>query len=158
MATRVSDKASSLFMLALFAVIVMLSLILVVFGSNVYRAIEQGRTADNVARAGTAYIISRVESVDAADALSRRAGPEGDMLILAENVSGQTYETRLYLSDGELCEEYALAGAPVDTENATAIVASDVFDFSYSRGLLTVTTSSGTQCVALQTSQGGAGL
>lgn len=158
MAERGKDKATSLFMLAMFAFIVILSLILVVFGSNIYRSIEQARTADNVSRAGTAYIASRVAASDSADSLSRRQGPEGDMLVLTEIVNGQRYETRLYLHDGGLLEEYAVAGAALDYANATPIVDTEVFSFSYADNVLAVTTSAGTQYVALRTPQGGEGL
>lgn len=158
MAERSSDKAHSFFIIVLFTLISLLSLLLVIFGSSIYHAVEQSRTADNVERAGTAYLASRIAASDSVDALSRAQGPEGDMLVISEQVNGQILETRLYLYQGQLLEDYALSGTAINPHGATPIVSTEVFSFSYDDGLLSVRTSSGTQCAALRSRQGGEGL
>ena len=158
MADHEKNRSSSVFMLVLFAFIVALSLILVVFGSSIYRHIEQTRTADNVTRAGTAYLASRIAAGDNANALSRRQGPQGDMLVLTETVNGQNYETRLYLYNGQMLEEYKPADAMIDPASATAVVDTDTFTFSYADGLLRMETSSGVQYAALRSPQEGGNL
>ena len=53
-------------------------------------------------------------------------------------------------------QEYSLAGSGCTPEKATEVTTSDTFDFSYSNGLLAVTTDQGTAEVALRYMQGGA--
>ena len=58
--------------------------------------------------------------------------------------------------EGKVVQEYSLAGSGYTPEKATEVTASDTFDFSYSDGLLAVTTDQGTAEVALRYMQGGA--
>lgn len=168
----------------LFALFVIVLLMAILAGTDVYRALyQEGETADNqrlsltllandvrandqigsVARAWVTEDTVSVEEVDAdGGALSLAAVAEdahggfiqGPALVLRETLPGGVYETRLYRYDGTIMEEYALADAPYDPEKATAIVASSVFDFSYQDGLLTIVTDAGEVSVALRTAGG----
>lgn len=168
----------------LFALFVIVLLMAILAGTDVYRALyQEGEAADNqrlsltllandvrandqigsVARAWVTEDTVSVEEVDAdGGALSLAAVAEdadgrfiqGPALVLRETLPGGVYETRLYRYDGTIMEEYALADAPYEPEKATAIVASSVFDFSYQDGLLTIVTDAGEVSVALRTAGG----
>ena len=93
---------------------------------------------------------------DSKGAIAQGQGPEGKSLVVVEPLDSGTYETRFYLYEGKVVQEYSLAGSGYTPEKATEVTASDSFDFSYSNGLLTVTTDQGTAEVALRHMQGGA--
>ncbi|WP_302961950.1 DUF4860 domain-containing protein [uncultured Adlercreutzia sp.] len=167
----------------LFALFVVTLLMAILVGTGVYRALHQeGAAADEqrlsltllandvrandqidaVARAWVTEDAVQVEVAEGADGLAAAADAAGEArslfsgpaLVLRETLPSGVYETRLYCYDGTIMEEYALADAPYDPEKATAIVASDVFDFAYEGGLLTITTDAGSVSVALRSAGG----
>ena len=75
--------------------------------------------------------------------------------MVVETLDSGTYETRFYLYEGKIVQEYSLATNAYTPERATEVTESSSFDFSYSGGLLRVTTDQGTAEVALRYTQGG---
>lgn len=84
------------------------------------------------------------------------SGPEGRSLVIVEELQSGTFETRFYLYQGRVLQEYSIAGTPYTPEKASIVADSDTFEFTYSKGLLSVTTDQGTSNVALRSAQGGA--
>ena len=107
-------------------------------------------------RKGAGLICNVVRANDSKGAIAQGQGPEGKSLVVVEPLDSGTYETRFYLYEGKVVQEYSLAGSGYTPEKATEVTASDTFDFSYSDGLLAVTTDQGTAEVALRYMQGGA--
>ena len=83
------------------------------------------------------------------------SGPEGPSLVLVEYLDTGTYETRIYLINGAIVEEYAISGTPYDASRAVKLADSSKLLFSYEDGLLTIVTDQGTTEVALRSMQGG---
>lgn len=167
----------------LFALFVVVLLMAILTGTGVYRALHQeGEIADKQ-RLSLTLLANDVRANDQIDAVARAwvteervlvdeaAGSslgepsveaavveasvlDGPALVLRETLPSGVYETRLYLYDGTIMEEYALADAPYDPEKATAIVRSSVFDFTYENGLLTIVTDAGRASVALRSGGG----
>ncbi len=75
---------------------------------------------------------------------------QGPALVLRETMDTGVYETRIYRYDDVIMEEYALADAPYNPGKATPLVQASVFDFSYEKGMLTITTDAGQVTVALR--------
>ena len=75
---------------------------------------------------------------------------------MVERLESGTYETRIYRYQGAIVQEYAIAGRPYKPNNATKIIESDKFEFSYENGLVTIVTDDGEWCIALHSAQGGA--
>lgn len=98
-----------LYPLLLFAIIVLSLLFLVMTGTGLYSAVVDSQTRNREARAALSYLAARVHAADAAGAVSVGEGPEGAALLLRENADGETYETRIYLYEGALREEYGTA-------------------------------------------------
>lgn len=72
------------------------------------------------------------------------------MLVLAEPGDDGTYETRIYVYDGFLCEEYGTADQPLNPEAAMKIGEDETFALCWLEGdLLQVTTSSGSAKMAV---------
>ncbi|MBQ9068859.1 MAG: DUF4860 domain-containing protein [Eggerthellaceae bacterium] len=146
-ATKKSSYAK--FEILLFALIIGTLLLTLGMGVSVYRNISIQRWADEQNRTGLTLIANSVRITDSIDAVGVGAGPEGQALVLTERFDDGAYETRIYLHEGFIVEEYALAGAPYAPERATQLVESSTFTFSYANGLLTVRTDQGTQEIML---------
>lgn len=150
---RVFGRVFTALLFALFVVTLLMALLV---GTGVYRTLYDVRTDANETRLGLNLIANSVRANDAVDAVAVGSGPEGRSLVLVERLESGTYETRIYFFEGQIVEEYALADAAYTPEKATKIVASDLFDFAYENGLLTVSTDQGSIDIALRSVKGGA--
>ena len=138
--------------LAVFFIALLLALIA---GVLVYNNITSIQQETNTQREGVGLVTNTVRANDGKGAVAVGQGPEGRSLVIMENLSSGTYETRFYLSEGKVLQEYSLEGTAYTPEKATVITASNTFSFTYSHGLLSVTTDDGTSEVALRSLQGG---
>lgn len=148
--SQAAGSSGHMFTALLFALFVIALLLAVVAGTNVYRNLNDVRSGADEARLGLTLLANNVRANDAADAIAAGTGPEGRSLVLVERLDSGTYETRIYRHKGNIVEEYALADAAYTPEKAVVICPSDVFDFSYGNGLLTITTDQGSADVALR--------
>lgn len=147
------------FAILLFAVFVIVDLLALASGASSYGTLNaMQRTNDNrIMTLGP--IISSVRATDANDSIRRSDdAPEGHGLVLVEHDAEGTYETRIYLYEGNIMQEYALQGSPYMPKKAVVLAPSSTFDFTYDResGLLSVTTDAGSASIALRNRQGGA--
>lgn len=138
--------------LGVFFIALMLALIA---GVSVYSSISNSTAATNTARQGAGLIVNVIHANDAQGAIGVGQGPEGRSLVVTEKLDSGTYETRFYLYQDKVVQEYSIAGSEYSPENASEVIQSDSFDFSYKHGLLTVTTDQGTAETALRSMQGG---
>ena len=100
-ATRPKDPAAAC-ALALFGLLLGCMLALSGFGAQVYRALTAAQARNNASRAALSYVSARLRAADTAGAVALGAGPEGPALLLRE----EGYETRIYLYEGCLVEEW----------------------------------------------------
>lgn len=154
-ATQESKDTGKLFALLLFALFVAALLMAIVAGTGIYRSLSQMQSSAGDARLGLNLVANSVRANDAAGSVAVGSGPEGRALVLVENLDSGSYETRIYLYQGSIVEEYALASAAYTPAKATKIVDSSTFDFTYSSGILTVTCDQGSVDIALRSVQGG---
>ena len=79
----------------------------------------------------------------------------GAALLLRENADGETYETRIYLYEGALREEYGTADDALDPQDSERIVDAKSFSIEQVRpGLLVVSTEYGSADIALRSGRG----
>lgn len=145
-----------LFTLMLFAVLACSMLLAVVAGTTAYNGLHDLRQNADTIRSSQNLIINSIRANDVTDCAAIAQGPEGEALILTESEGGNSYETRIYLSQGHVVQEYALASSPFTPEKATVLANSSTFDLKYSKGLLTIITDQGEAYVALRSVKGGA--
>ena len=141
--------------IALFMVFLVMVLVSLVVGTRIYSRLYTQQASIDEARLSASLLANYVRANDAADSVERGTGPEGDALVLVERLRSGTYETRIYLYQGSLVEEYAVAGMPYHPEDATPIAESSSFSFALEGGFLTIETDAGTAEVALRSTQGG---
>ncbi len=147
-----NGRAFPTLLLAVFFVALLLSLIA---GVTVYKHISDLQNESNAQREGLGLIINTVRANDATAAIAQGEGPEGKSLVIVEHATSGTYETRFYRHDGKILQEYSLAGSAYTPEKASKVAESATFDFSYTDGLLSISTDQGTAEVALRYTQGG---
>ncbi|MCI8468908.1 MAG: DUF4860 domain-containing protein [Eggerthellaceae bacterium] len=140
----------------LFALFVITLLLAIMAGTRVYSALSDMRTQTDDDRLAMGLLVNSVRADDAIDAVSVGAGPEGPALVLTERLNSGSYETRIYLYQGQVVQEYSVAGTPYTPDKATPVVRTDTFTFTYSDGLLSIVTDEGTADVALRSVRGGA--
>ena len=124
-------------------------------GGVAYRAVVTQKTAVDADRTALSLLSGYVRANDTVGAVGQGQGPEGPSLVLSETDQADTYETRIYLYEGAIVQEYAVSGTPYAPDTATKVVDSKTFSFAYRDGLLTIDCDQGTATVALRTAQGG---
>jgi len=155
---RRSERASRRFFTIALLVVFFLALMGgLAVGVSVYSSVASTQAETNAMRMETGLVASIVRANDATDALGTGTGPEGPSLVMTERLSTGTYEMRIYLYEGQIVEEYSVAGTPCTPERAQALMPSESFDFSISGNLLTVTTDQGSVDIALRCAQGQTG-
>ena len=112
-------EVSALVLVSLFA---MLSLLLVGIGTKGYTAVTESALKISRARDSLSYVSGKFRVMDGSADVSVRPLPEGDALVFAFALEGEAYETRIFLADGWLCEQFAQADAPIDGELSERIV------------------------------------
>lgn len=151
-----SQSMGRLFTILLFVMFISVLLLAFMAGTSVYKALS---TMDNIAneqRAGLSLLANSVRGNDAIGSVGVGIGPEGESLVLTEYFQSGTFETRIYLYQGEILQEYTLAGTDYVPSRAVTLVPSNTFEFTYEDGLLSLTTDQGTSNITLRTLREGA--
>ena len=147
-------QSTPFFAMALFAMILCI-LGLILIGAGLYGRVVQSQSQNETQRSCLSYVVSRVAAADTTGAVFVEDGPEGDMLVLAEPGDDGEYETRIYVYDGFLCEEYGTAGQDLNPEAAMKIGEDETFTLCWLEDdLLQVTTSSGSVKIAVHSGGG----
>lgn len=149
-------RGGRLFTTLLFAVITLFLMVAFLVGTNAYRSTDNMRTDADEMRLGLSLISNSIHTNDMTDAVGVAQGPEGPALVLTEHTDNGAYETRLYLYQGNVMEEYSRAHSAFTPDRAREVVPSSSFDFEYKNGLLTIYTDQGSTSVALRSVRGGA--
>ena len=144
-----------IFLMILLASFIIIDRVAIAAATGSYRSLHQTQVDSQQGMLALGPVVSTVRANDAAGSIARGRGPEGESLVIIEKLESGTYETRIYLYQGNVVEEYAIAGTPYTPQKATVLGASSAFSFSYKDGLLSITTDSGTANVALRSVQGG---
>lgn len=145
---------SAPFSLALFVLMLGCVLVLALFGAQVYGALTVSQNRNKAVRASLSYVAARLRAADEVQAISVEPGPQGDALILSDAGEDTGYETRIYVYDGQLMEEYAAEESSFDPAAAQPVARTGAFTVTMDDGLVTVTTDQGTVRVFLHTGEG----
>ena len=153
LASRGGSRSAHLFTSLLFLVFTCALLLALATGVGVYRHIHATSSATEKARLAGALVTNVVRSKDAEAAVSLGTAPGGGQsLVLTERLDSGTFETRLYLYDGALVEEYVPAGTAYDPAHAEPLVAASAFavELDEDAGALRVTCDTTTTFIALR--------
>lgn len=151
------NNANRALILVLFVVIIVCLLASLALGVNVYRNMVSHKSELQQIRLETSLVANSLSQLDKAGAVSVRQEAQGTMIVASEKSGGSTFETRFYLYDGWLVEEYVLSSIEPNPQNADRLVKTSVFDAQLDDAsrLLTITTDAGTTHIAIRSDEGG---
>ena len=149
---RSSTRVFTIVLLAVFFIALM---IMLASGVTMYRSVANDQLEANAMRIQAGLLTNTVHANDVAGAVGEGTGPEGRALVLTRvDADGDKFETRLYLYQGEIVQETAMAGRPYAPERAEQLMDSSTFDFELADGLLVISTDHGDTAIALRSDQG----
>ncbi len=126
-------------------------LLLVNFGARSYSNVVDSQYDNMDNRALGAYLAASVKANDSAGALRVDDSEYGNVLVVTDAESG--YALRYYLYNGQLAEDFARIGSPLDPENAQMIGPTGTISVEFEEGLLTVTTDAGRTLLYLRSGE-----
>ncbi|MBO7675524.1 MAG: DUF4860 domain-containing protein [Atopobiaceae bacterium] len=151
------NRLGRAFSVLLFMVFVIADMLALVAGASAYGSLTAMQNKNDQEIMTVGPLVSSVRANDTHGSVRKTMdGPEGEALVLVSNDASGTYETRIYLYQNNIVQEYALAGAHYTPSKATVLAKSSTFSFEYHDGLLFIHTDAGTTKVALRNMQGGA--
>lgn len=154
--TKETRKVQRAFSILLFAVFIIVDLLALVAGTSSYGSITKMQQQNDARVMTLGPITSSVRANDVQGGIASGKGPEGKSLVLTQHDQQGTYETRIYLYQGKIVQEFSLSGTPYTPEKATKLSDSSTFTFAYDDGLLTINTDGSEAKIALRNLQGGA--
>ena len=93
-----------LFILLLFASLVLVCILLIAMGCGVYENVLDSMNRNDDSRTVSAYLLQKVRQDQDLGAVSCGTLDGTDAIILNQNLDGEAYCTYLYCHDGKLCE------------------------------------------------------
>jgi len=101
------NNMAALASLLLFAVFSICAVSSLLFGVESYRNVV--KTADEVyeTRTPAQYVLTKLRQANAPDAIGYESFADGDMLVISENIDGEEFATKIYVSDGSMYEMFA---------------------------------------------------
>ncbi len=110
-----------LFMLSLFCVFAICSIVLIIFGADIYQD-TVNKTNDNyLERTSVAYITEKLRQTDMDQSVSIVNTDGIDMLTIESEIEGKMYSTRLYEYDGHLYECFSRSDIILSPDAGQAI-------------------------------------
>lgn len=123
MKQRKEHMTDILFVMALFCVFSASSLLVVIFGANVYRGVSRQMSLNYDLRTSLTYLAEKVRQGDTrGNVLLSQVGEE-DALVLRQEMEQGVYHTWIYPSQGTLYEVTVREDTPVKPGDGQAIMA-----------------------------------
>lgn len=143
-------RFSGFYTLILFGLVVATLMVALLFATTVYGAINNDRVEGDESRAALNVVANSIRQSDASDFVTSKSGPEGSALVLVEHTKNGDYETRFYLYNGVLMQEYSRQGTKFNPDDAVEIAKMNSFSFEIDDSLITVSTDKGQVAVAIR--------
>ncbi len=96
-----------LFVLSLFCVFAASSVLLILFGADVYKKTVSQMDSNYTSRTSIAYITEKIRQSDTSDSIHITSQGDTQILMLTNTIQGIPYATSLYEYDGYLYELFA---------------------------------------------------
>lgn len=105
--TKQQHLIDILFLLSLFCVFAISSVILILFGADIYRKTVSQMDTNYTARTSIAYLSEKIRQSDSEGSIIISQYDETDILMLTTDIDGITYATSLYEYNGYLYELFS---------------------------------------------------
>ena len=103
-----------LFVLSLFCVFAVSSVVIILFGAHIYRSTVSQMDDNYTARTSIAYITEKIRQADEKNAIEIRNENGHQILMMTTMIDDTAYATSLYEYDGWLYELFARTDIPLD--------------------------------------------
>lgn len=120
-----------LFVLSLFCVFAVSSVLLILFGANIYKKTVQQMDSNYTSRTSIAYITEKIRQSDTANSIYLTSQEETQVLMLINTINGIPYATSLYEYDGYLHELFARTDMKLPLDAGQPIM--ELHDLSFSQ-------------------------
>ena len=118
-----------LFVLSLFCVFAFSSVVLILFGADIYKKTVSSMDSNYASRTSVAYLTEKIRQSDTYDAISIDCSSGSEKLLMTREIDGQTYATSLYEYDGYLCELFARPEIELPADAGQQVIPISQLDF-----------------------------
>lgn len=136
--TATKHHIDGLLALLLFGVFAVCVLGVLLTGAQVYSRLTARDLDAYNQRTGLQYVATKMRQAPSGAQVRVERFGETDALVIAEQLDGQTYLTRVYFCDGWLRELFAAEGADMQPEDGEKLLAAEGLSLSLTDGLLHV--------------------
>ena len=133
-----SHTIAGVFVFLLLGVFAVFSTMLVLFGAQAYRTVTERSAEHEEDRTLYAYVLNSLRGEDAAGAVGLRTEDGIDMVTVAYDDFGESYEKRMYCYDGYLREMLMLVGSEFNPGAGEQICAATDFQAQINGNLITI--------------------
>jgi hypothetical protein len=134
--TPIRHHLDGLLVLLLFGVFAACILLVLLTGADAYQGLTQRDRASFDRRTAAQYLTTKVRQGDRQGAVWVEDFQGQDALVLAQEVDGKRYLTRIYCQDGTLRELFSAQDAQLSPEDGEEILQADELRLSLDGGVL----------------------
>jgi hypothetical protein len=140
---------ASLFVVALFAIMLIGIMALSAIGGGLFDSITENRSANMTRRGALSYTASKIQSCDETGALQVEHTDNGDVLTILDPSGQKHYQTRIWLEDGYLMESILSDQGENVSSEPEKIAKAKEFQVSLENNIATITTEDGVRRIYL---------
>jgi hypothetical protein len=118
-----------MFVLSLFCLFAISSVVLILFGTNIYKKTVASMDSNYASRTSVAYITEKIRQSDQYDSIYIDDSQGFKRLMMTQEINGVTYATSLYEYDGFLYELFARTDIELAADAGQQVIAIDNLEF-----------------------------
>lgn len=111
---------------------------LILFGAQTYESIGQDMESNFKIRTPMTYVATKVRQHDQVNSVEVKALEGASALVLKEEDENSSYETWIYVYEGQLMEAYIDTGAPLKLGDGMVLMEVQALDFKKEESKLTI--------------------
>lgn len=136
--TNIIHKLDSLFILLIFGVFAVVSLLLVAIGAGMYQRVVDHMQVNNQVRSSLSYVAGKIRSNDVSGAVTLQTVNGLDAICIRQTDENGVSDY-IYYYNGEIKEQSLLDGVTFNPEAGDTIAKVNSFEMEYENGLYTFT-------------------
>jgi hypothetical protein len=120
-----------LFVLSLFSLFAISSVVLILFGADIYKKTVSSMDSNYASRTSVAYITEKIRQSDIYDSIYIDNSLGYERLMMTQEINGLTYATSLYEYDGYLYELFSRTDIELPIDAGQQVIAIENLDFNF---------------------------
>lgn len=120
-----------LFVLSLFCVFAVSSVVLILFGADIYNKTVSSMNDNYASRTSVAYITEKIRQSDIYDSVRIDDSLGYERLLMTRSINGMEYATSLYEYDGYLYELFARTDIELPVDAGQQVIALTALNFEF---------------------------